>query len=413
VNPEAIGELRAAVVANPDDDAPREVLADALLEAGDLQGELIRVQLAAAPDDRKLGMRERELVNLVGPALVAGLPPGEYRLRRGTIHGARLDADTWIDAAAELHRRGPVEDLHADGPEVEKLCRLGPLDGLRAFGITNARPAAIHALADRLPSAVRELTLGTGGLDQDAGWRIAHLPLRRFQFLCSRDTLAFATTIIESRIPEIDLTGSPLTDAGATVLARLRAIGRRGVLALDRCGIGDEGVAALAASPHLVGLRELTLEGNPITSAGSRALAGSPLAASLERLRTVSRDDHWPLVNGAFPRLRELAVTVSERTPFSRGPVLAQLDRLELRGLLLRTDELAALLAAAPRVRHLALSMVLGPEAARMLAAAPQLETLDLSAARIGTLDPARKILRARYGWRVEFEPRWEPWVRA
>ena len=37
-----------AVAADPDDDAPRQVLADALLERGDLRGEFVALQLLRA-----------------------------------------------------------------------------------------------------------------------------------------------------------------------------------------------------------------------------------------------------------------------------------------------------------------------------------------------------------------------------
>ncbi len=55
--------LLATVYANPDDDAPREVFADALLERGDVRGEFIRLQLLRARGQagREAIEREREL----------------------------------------------------------------------------------------------------------------------------------------------------------------------------------------------------------------------------------------------------------------------------------------------------------------------------------------------------------------
>jgi hypothetical protein len=43
------------------------------------------------------------------------------------------------------------------------------------------------------------------------------------------------------------------------------------------CQIADDGIAALARSPHAAALRALNLHGNPITAAGTRALAESPI----------------------------------------------------------------------------------------------------------------------------------------
>src|SRR4051812_20970225 len=56
-------QLHAAVLADPDDDAPRLVYADWLGERGEPWGELIAVQLARAREDGPLLVRrERELL---------------------------------------------------------------------------------------------------------------------------------------------------------------------------------------------------------------------------------------------------------------------------------------------------------------------------------------------------------------
>ncbi|MFT3697065.1 MAG: TIGR02996 domain-containing protein [Kofleriaceae bacterium] len=60
-----IEDLFAAVYANPDDDGPRLVLADALLERGDDRGELIQLQIARSGRKQtpKQARREKELVD--------------------------------------------------------------------------------------------------------------------------------------------------------------------------------------------------------------------------------------------------------------------------------------------------------------------------------------------------------------
>ncbi|MBX2798502.1 MAG: hypothetical protein KTR31_12550 [Myxococcales bacterium] len=68
-----VERLIEAVVANPHDDGPREVLADLWLEAGDLRGELVRTQLQAArtadPVERiRLQRDARRLVTTHGSA---------------------------------------------------------------------------------------------------------------------------------------------------------------------------------------------------------------------------------------------------------------------------------------------------------------------------------------------------------
>jgi hypothetical protein len=48
--------------------------------------------------------------------------------------------------------------------------------------------------------------------------------------------------------------------------------------------IGNEGIRAIAASPHLAGLEELVLVSNEMGRAGARALAESP---HLQRLQSL------------------------------------------------------------------------------------------------------------------------------
>src|SRR5262249_54217697 len=67
-----------------------------------------------------------------------------------------------------------------------------------------------------------------------------------------------------------------LGDAGARTLAGSRHL--RGLLALDLffCGIGPRGARALAASPNLSGLLSLEMSGNQFGPAGVRAIVSSP-----------------------------------------------------------------------------------------------------------------------------------------
>ena len=59
---------------------------------------------------------------------------------------------------------------------------------------------------------------------------------------------------------------------------------------LESCDLGPEGVAALAASPHLTALRELTLDKNHLGDAGAPALASCNPAAALASLRVYGNE---------------------------------------------------------------------------------------------------------------------------
>jgi hypothetical protein len=55
-------------------------------------------------------------------------------------------------------------------------------------------------------------------------------------------------------------------------------------LDVDRCKVGNEGAAFLAAAPALAGLRILWLSDNSITEKGAKALASSPHLGGLQGL---------------------------------------------------------------------------------------------------------------------------------
>ncbi len=74
------------------------------------------------------------------------------------------------------------------------------------------------------------------------------------------------------RLRHLDLSGWPLSDAGAQALAANPALAGLTRLNLDECGIGDAGAKALFASPHLQNLVELQLGSNAIKT-GADALA--------------------------------------------------------------------------------------------------------------------------------------------
>jgi uncharacterized protein (TIGR02996 family) len=65
-------DLYRAVYENPDDDAPRAVLADFLMERGDPRGELISLQLAPPPQDHK---RSLQLIRKNAKAWIGALAP--------------------------------------------------------------------------------------------------------------------------------------------------------------------------------------------------------------------------------------------------------------------------------------------------------------------------------------------------
>jgi uncharacterized protein (TIGR02996 family) len=444
-----IEDLRADVVAHPEDDARREVLADALLEAGDAHGELIRTQLIR-PVTLAIEIRERELINAIGQRLVAGLPSGQYLFRRGTIaRAAGITPDDFLAAASELRRRGPLEEIAIADPfdaewrmvtsargATARFCQRAPLEGIRRldfdlafFGAEEARLLA--ARGSRLAS----LRVLANDLDGGAAAGLATIPVERLALVSRSHPIDVARALVLSRIAEIDLTANQIGEEGAIELARLPAIGARRALDLHDCGVGSRGVIALASSPHLGELRALTVDGTSIGDAGANAIAE---LRSLERLALRFEETEYdapparnPLNNpitaagahaivGALPALRDLELVMPEPTQVRlAGPSFARLERLSLTNVLLEPDELLALLRAAPRLRRLELACRVDTDAHALaiVEGLSQEATVKISGywkMPIGS-EPYR-LLRARFGQRFQAgESNWAPvvWVES
>jgi uncharacterized protein (TIGR02996 family) len=266
-------ELIAAVAAAPEDDGPRLVYADWLLERGDVLGELIRVQcrLAAGDGDPALVAREREL-------LAAHLPAWSAPLAKLGLSG--------VTFARGFPRTGyiRVEDLARHGAEL--FARAPSLVALRVGRIT---PDTIGFLVETPGLAqLQELTLlgargPHGRLMTAAGasrLAAASLPnLRSLSLTCGTVVEALEALLAGPlSVSELTLLEERWAGAeGATVLGASPAATAIRRLTMVRCNLFDRGAAALAEAPRLTSLEELDVTGNSIGLAGARALAATRL----------------------------------------------------------------------------------------------------------------------------------------
>jgi uncharacterized protein (TIGR02996 family) len=291
-----------AVIARPEDDAPRLAYADWLEENdGPARAEFIRLQCARArlpwwePRARLLEARAGKLLAARGEewaAPVRGLV-ARWGFRRGFVEEVTLPAAAFAERGAEVFRLAPVlharlthlhsaysSVLHAVPLEALTglLARLRSLDvsenqlppsALDALGGANA-PLRLTALKASLPpdgalglltspslGRLESLDLNLIGADNPA-WRPrqqempapANLRHLRVRYLARRVGLA---ALLESPLP-----------------ARLTFLG----LGHNRLTVDD--IGALATTPDLAGLEELDLAFNNLAEEGARALAGSP-----------------------------------------------------------------------------------------------------------------------------------------
>lgn len=257
-------ELVAAVLASPDDDAPRLVYADWLQERGDPRGELIAIQVelavmrrdpsgdwarpahAQARIARENALLREHLATWARPYHPIGEAPGSgppaLQFDRGFVHAVRSRAEAFIDRAFVLFEREPVvratiRDVRASAsrllaavPELERLRTLF-LEGT----LTDDDAAAIAS--SRHSVSLVELGFLPAGPPPSAGTRIG--------------------------------------DGGARALAESPHLARLERLLLPSARIGDDGALALAASRSLPRLGHLDLRGNAVGDGGLRALASS------------------------------------------------------------------------------------------------------------------------------------------
>lgn len=145
--------LLAAILADPDDDAPRLIYADWLEERGDPdRAEFIRLQchLARSPHGPTRGAaeaRQQELLDRYGPAWARPLVGlvREWSFERGFIESVGCDTATLLERGEELFRLSPIRSLRLYGARgrLEELGRCTWLLHVRSLDL------GYNGLADR------------------------------------------------------------------------------------------------------------------------------------------------------------------------------------------------------------------------------------------------------------------------
>jgi uncharacterized protein (TIGR02996 family) len=234
-----LAALLSAVADDPDEDAPRLVLADWLEEHGDpARAEFIRLQCELAqlpafdPRWQALGRRTHELLVEHLAAWTGGAPSSwQLGFERGLL--------TMSPSSLALMRRRGAEWWDTHGAWVTHLTLCG-----------ECRDAALQRLAPRFTRLAR--------LSFQGAWEGG-------RSVTDEGVKALAGL---TQLRRLDLADSTVTDAGLQTLATLT---RLQSLNLSRTGVTDEGLAVVV---HLQRLRELWLTATAVTDAGLGALAG-------------------------------------------------------------------------------------------------------------------------------------------
>jgi uncharacterized protein (TIGR02996 family) len=371
--PELLSLLQACKE-EPQDDAPRLVLADWLEEHGDehdvARAEFIRVQcqLARLPEKDPawgaLRRRERALRGAHSAAWLGHLRGEGRRLQfeRGLI---RVQADRchylcgpqWAESAGsepfawvegirasvthvyEAHEflRGPFPaglshlDLRGSklgGPEARALFESSPPPALRTLDLRASRlgPASMEVLAGSTwLSSVTTLFVPYNDLGERGVRGLAASPhiarLRALDLSGNRLALNAIESLVDSpylgNLISLTLESNHLRTPVVVRLAESRLMGQlvRLDLRSGRPELGAKGVEVLAGSLHTTQLEEFDLGFNGIGDRGVLALAGSPHLANLRNLNVC--------YNG---------ITDQGAAALAESTTLTRLVRLELEG---------------------------------------------------------------------------------
>ncbi len=250
--------LMKEVLASPDDDTPRMVLADVLSQAGEPQGELIVVQCELAnmaPGDPKraeLVRRERALLKTPELAAQEEKIRAKYPVvpvwKRGFISEVKISADWLKKVGSKLFAELPL------------------LDGLDLGGCAKCYGKLIPELA-----RVKTLTIGMGTSEH-----VAHLDLPAF-----------------ANLRELTIRGTPIGKAMDDLCA-WKTIKPR-ILRLPKTSIRDPGARTLAKAK--LDLDLLDLRENHVSEAAAaelRAAYGDHLALTDEDLGKAPKKPRAP-----------------------------------------------------------------------------------------------------------------------
>ncbi|MBX9580191.1 MAG: TIGR02996 domain-containing protein [Gemmataceae bacterium] len=328
--------LYQAILADPADDTPRLVYADALEDAGqpDRAG-FVRGQVELArsaewdPAWVRATFHDRPLISgsawtLALSDLPAGVAWAQEAFRRGFPAAVRAtNVPAFTAHADDLFGKYPIDSVELVGLRQEDIAVLDRCRWLGRVGRLVLPNGAGRALARRLLGlpgfgAVTDLRVGHVLSTESTAEVVLRSPvfprLAALGYRDERTGRAMADGLGRltrpARLRTLDLSGNRLTVeplapllaspalAGVEVLDlgdnRLGPDGVRALAAAEPpalralhlmgCRVDERGVGALAGSGLMVGLRVLNLNGNQLGPAAAKALAAAPAVAGLRTL---------------------------------------------------------------------------------------------------------------------------------
>ena len=327
----------AAVRAAPDDDLPRLVYADWLEERGDGErAEFIRLSCETPPEPRAdaVEARLRELLAAHGRRWrIPGLR-GRQHFARGFVADIEVAAESLLSVDPRAMSEHPVRSVRlvAADRRVEELARLPLWATVESLTLNNNN----YGTGRRL-----ETLLGAGGFP-----RLRSLSLRNNR-LWPEAVQALAALPVTTQLTRLDLSGNPIADAGAAILAEGAAFENLAELLLRSDELDDDfcihaaGAGSIALGRWLSDLRALNLAGHGVGNVGLFWLAARPPFGRALRHLDLSYngiDGEIVALTGAthLGELRRVSlagsrITDADLAALRDWPRLPQLERLDLR----------------------------------------------------------------------------------
>jgi uncharacterized protein (TIGR02996 family) len=297
-----------AILAAPDDDAPRLVYADWLDEHGQSErAEFIRIQCDLArrpkydPGRPALHDRERELLKrheTVWTEPVAAVAR-DCRFRRGFIEGVSIGVRKFLTDGDALFAAAPVRNFkflrlgtkNATAADLVQSRHLPRVRGMVLNGRLPADDLATMIAAPGLKGLTTLIVTETVSPDDVEVLIAGHLP--RLSTLRLSTEAPVVTTDRFVALTRAKWTGGltdlgvryqPVNVGGVQALAASKRFNTLARLCLHDCGVGLAGTRALADSPNLPALATLDLRGNRLTDSAAVAIASAKGLPALTEL---------------------------------------------------------------------------------------------------------------------------------
>ena len=360
--------LFAAILANPDDDTPRLILADWLDEHGNKadreQARFIRLECdlarrdpfapAPQPEAKEADKLELKYYKQWG----AGLDKLVLmtRFRRGFVEEVTMYSKRFVAEGSRLFEEQPVRAVKF--ADMTSGRGAAPLDELFACPLL-ARLHTVHFVGapvnddfaghlTRSPhlAGIRRLRLQRSGISPEGLVSImeskglpalTELDLSDNVVIDSEHLAALSKSRALSRLEVLDLSGTSVGAEGAGALARSEYSANLKVLRIGynldgtHTPLRGPGAEVLAESPHLRGLKELVLQGQELRKKGAEAFAHAYAWPGLSRLS-----------------LRGNGILASALPAFVANPAFRSLIEFDLSANKIRPDHLAAFKEACP-----------------------------------------------------------------